>query len=306
MPFNPDKDIPSLAGKIILVTGGSSGLGKETILQLAKHEPAQIYLTARTQKRGDAAIAEIEKEVPQIRGRLTYLELDLGSFQSIKQAAQVFREKHERLDILINNAGIFGIPAGLTTDGYEIQLGTNWLGPALFTKLLLPVLEATAAQPDSDVRVINLSSDLFKQAPSQGVLLDKAKTNMSDVSGISRYSQSKLADYFYNKVLAEQHPKIKCVAIHPGVVTTGILDDLKKRRPFLGYLLNIMGTVFSTHVSQGAYAQLWASTAPTDAVRSGGFYNPSLKEYTQAVLKDDALAKKLWDWSEEEFRQHGF
>lgn len=306
MPFNPEKDIPDLSGKVIIVTGGSSGLGKESVHQLAKHNPAKIFLGARTAARGNAAIEEIEKAVPAIKGKITFLEMDLSSFASLKKAAATFTAQSDRLDILMNNAGLMAQPPGLTEDGYEVQFGANYMGLALFTKLLLPTLESTASKPDSDVRVIDLSSDLFKQAPPSGLLLSDNKTDLSKISSVARYGQSKLAVSLHTQTMAQQHPTIKFVAIHPGVVNTGLLDDLKKRRPILGAAMRLVSSVVLTDVHQGAKAQLWASTAKTQDMRSGGFYNPGLKEYDHRWLKDEKLARELDEWTKSELEVKGF
>jgi NAD(P)-dependent dehydrogenase (short-subunit alcohol dehydrogenase family) len=305
MSFSPDRDIPDLSGKVIIVTGGSSGLGKESVLQLAKHNPAVIYLTARTAARANAAIEEIHQAVPASKGKIRFLELDLGSFGSVMKAADVFAGLSDRLDVLMNNAGLMASPAGVTPDGYEVQLGSNYMGPALFTNLLLPILLKTAEIHQADVRVINLSSELFRQSPSGGIQLSRCKTPMNDISSLARYGQSKLADYYHTRALAKLFPAVKFVAIHPGVVNTGLFDDLAKRRRWLGGSIKALGSVFLTNVHQGAHVQLWASTADSQAVRSGGFYNPKLKEYKDKVLEDEKAIQELWDWTEQEFKSQG-
>ncbi|KAH7124965.1 hypothetical protein B0J13DRAFT_565955 [Dactylonectria estremocensis] len=305
MRFSPEDDIPDLSGKVIIVTGGSSGLGKESVLQLAKHNPAAIYLTARTEARGKAAIEEIERAVPAAKDKIKYLELDLGSFASIKNAADNFRNQSDRLDVLMNNAGLMATPPSLTTDGYEVQFGSNYMGPALFTKLLLPTIAKTAER-GGDARVVSLSSELFKQAPKEGILLSRCKTPLEDISGLARYGQSKLADYYHTRSLGQKYPTIKFIAIHPGVVNTGLFDDFRKRRPWLGGLISIVGSVILTDVHAGARAQLWASTTDRLNVKSGGFYNHKMTEYKDAVLNDDKIAGALWDWTEREFASHGF
>ncbi|EGU84369.1 hypothetical protein FOPG_18622 [Fusarium oxysporum f. sp. conglutinans race 2 54008] len=306
MSFNPKDDIPDLTGKVIIVTGGSSGLGKESALQLAKHNPAAIFITARTEKRGNAAIKEIQDAVPNFKGQIKFLELDLSSFASIKKGASIFLGQSDRLDILMNNAGLMSAPAGLTADGYEIQFGSNYMGPALFTKLLLPTIVKTAEQYGGDARVINLSSELFKQAPKEGILLSRAKTTLEDISSLARYGQSKLADYYHTRALSKFYPTVKFLAIHPGVVNTGLLDDFRKRRPWLGGLIRVIGSIFLMDVHAGAKAQLWASTAKSQSVRSGRFYNHKLKEYKDAVLDNEKAVEELWDWTEKEFASKGF
>lgn len=304
--FSPDTDIPDLAGKVIIVTGGSSGLGKESALQLAKHNPSAIYITARTEARALAAMAEIHEAVPASKGKIKFLELDLGSLASVKKAANEFLSVSSRLDILMNNAGLMAAPAGVTTDGFEVQFGSNYMGPSLFTKLLLPLLLETAETHQADVRVVNLSSELFKQAPAGGLRLDGCMTPMEDISSLARYGQSKLANYYHTLSLAKKHPGLKFVAIHPGVVNTGLFDDFAARRPWLGGMIKVLGSMFLTDVHRGACGQLWASTADSNAVRSGGFYNSSLKEYKDKILKDEAAARDLWDWTETEFARRGF
>jgi NAD(P)-dependent dehydrogenase (short-subunit alcohol dehydrogenase family) len=308
MHFNPAKDISDLSGKTIVVTGGSSGLGKESVLQLVKHNPDKVYLAARTSKRGNAAIEEIEKEVRSSKGRIHYLELDMASFASVKQAADRILSENNRIDILMNNAGTTGNPASLTSDGYEIQFGSNYMGPTLFTKLLFPLLQHTAEQPNSDVRIINLSSELFKQGPKEGILFPTLTTPAEELSSVARYGQSKLANYYFSRLCAQKYPNITSIALHPGVVNTGIWDNLKTRRPVLGTLLSIVCGPFLTSVPEGAKMQLWSSTAPKSQVKNGAFYTSAGngKEYTQAILNNDKLANELWDWTEKEFAKHGY
>lgn len=305
MGFSPDKDIPDLSGKVIIVTGGSSGLGKETVHQLVKHNPAVVYITARTEARASAAMEEIYRATPAAKGKLKFLSLDLGSFASVQEAATAFNSQSDRLDLLVNNAGLMATPAGLTSDGYEVQFGSNYIGPALFTKLLLPTLLRTAEPAQADVRVVNLSSELYKQAPAQGLLLSQCTTPLEEISSLARYGHSKLADYYHTLSLAQTYPAIKFVAVHPGVVSTGLFDDLAKRRPWLGGLIKMVGSVLLTDVHQGAHAQLWASTAESASVESGGFYNQKLKQYQDKVLEDDKAARELWDWTENEFSSKG-
>ncbi|KAH7341211.1 hypothetical protein BKA66DRAFT_517354 [Pyrenochaeta sp. MPI-SDFR-AT-0127] len=265
MSFSPDKDIPSLAGKVILVTGGNSGLGKESILQLAKHKPRQIIMAARSQSRAEAAIEEIETAVPG--ANIAFLALDLSSFQSIKKAAASVLQQYDRLDVLLNNAGLFGVPPGLTEDGYEMQFGSNHMGPALLTRLLLPLLERTSQLPNSDVRIVQLSSEGYQFAPKGGILFPRLKTEIADISGRARYAQSKLANLYFAKALAKRYPKIICT---------------------------------------GALGQLWAATGRAEELETGAYYIP-LKKRVHGIklVDDDILAEELWDWTEKQFLARG-
>lgn len=154
--FDPEMDIPDLTGQVIIVTGGNAGLGFESIRQLAKHNPAHIYLAARSKQKAEEAIQKLKETNPQCPP-ISFLSLDLASFASIKAAARTFMSSESRLDILMNNAGIMDTPKGLTEDGYEVQFGTNSMGPALFTQLLMPVLQRTG-QVNPEARVVFLSS----------------------------------------------------------------------------------------------------------------------------------------------------
>ncbi|RYP75978.1 hypothetical protein DL771_002050 [Monosporascus sp. 5C6A] len=284
--FNADRDIPDLSGKIVLVTGGNNGLGKESVRQFAKHN-AKVYMGARSAKKANEAIAEIKKEVPN--ADIAFLELDLASFDSIKKAAQQFLGENDRLDILMNNAGIMATPPGLTKDGYEIQFGTNHVGHALLTKLLMPLLEKTAAGPNSDVRVINLTSvgqEWF--VPPSGLLLEDAKTEMDSLSQWGRYGHSKLANIYFTKGLAKHYPQIKSVAVHPGGTNTGLADGATS---FFGSKLFL----------------LWASTGRREEVGSGRVYYPVAKEHPgRPLMNDPEKVDQLWEWTEAQFREHGF
>jgi len=171
---------------------GNIGLGRETIHQLSKHNPSHIYLGARNKAKADATISELKSLVPN--AHISLLELDLTSFESIKRAAHTFNQTSSKLDVLFNNAGIMATPPGQTREGYELQFGTNHVGHALLTKLLLPKLKETAFKPGSDVRIINLSSSAHHWAPKEGYLLDQVKTDMKATSTWARYGQSKLAN----------------------------------------------------------------------------------------------------------------
>ncbi|KXH67161.1 short-chain dehydrogenase/reductase, partial [Colletotrichum salicis] len=153
--FNPDADIPSLKGKVILVTGGNSGLGKQSILEFAKHNPKEIWLGARNPSKATETIDDIKAQVPN--APIKFIQMDLGSFHSIRESSKIFLQQSHRLDILLLNAGIMSVPEGTTDDGYEVQFCTNHMGHALLTKFLLPKLLKTA-ETGADVRVTVLAS----------------------------------------------------------------------------------------------------------------------------------------------------
>ncbi|KAH7025489.1 hypothetical protein B0J12DRAFT_722147 [Macrophomina phaseolina] len=302
--FDPDRHIPNLSERVIIVTGGNNGLGKESIRQLAKHNPAKIYMGARNESKAQAAIADIKQEVPH--ANIYVLKIDLASFASIKKAAALFLSENERLDILLNNAGVFATPAQLTEDGYESQFGTNHMGPALLTKLLMPLLLKTAALPQSDVRIINISSSLYSTAPKPGILLSRNKTTLADLSGTARYGQSKLANIYFTRMLAKHYPSITSVALHPGTVKTGIADG-PSDQPIFKWLFRMFAKVAFVDVKTGTLTQLWASTAPRNTIKNGMMYFPVGKEHEgNKMMNDTKLAEELWNWTENELEKHGF
>lgn len=307
--FDPDKDIPSLEGKVILVTGGNIGLGKQAILEYAKHGPRQIWLAARSLDKAQAAVDEIQAQVTGAPIRV--VQLDLASLSSVRRAARSIAQETDRLDILMLNAGVMACEAGLTEDGFEVQFGTNHMGHALLTSLLLPLLERTAqahsgtgAGGRADVRVVVLSSRAHRMIPRQGVHFEALKTPCSDMGTMTRYGQSKLANVLFARRLAQLHPWLTVAAVHPGVVRTNLVAGasglpavarLLGNGPLAGWLL--------TSVGEGVRNQLWASVAD---VESGEYYEPvGVSGRVLPLGRDDDLARALWEWTEAEMKAVG-
>lgn len=295
-------DIPSLKGKVILVTGGNSGLGKQSTLDLARHGPQEIWLTARSADKAEQAIADIKQHVPD--ANIKPLALDLTSFDSIKAAARTFTNASSRLDILMLNAGCMAAPEALTKDGYELQFGTNHVGHALLAKLLAPVLDKTAAQPAADVRVVILSSAAVATAPKGGIHFDTLKTTQGALSTWERYGQSKLANALYARAMARRHPNWNVTAIHPGVINTNLSHYMTSGSWWAGPVLLLVGWLL-TSIEDGVLNQLWAATAPREQVKSGAFYYPvalATSGRRGPYTEDDELAEKLWEWTEQELK----
>ncbi|USW48233.1 Putative short-chain dehydrogenase/reductase SDR, NAD(P)-binding domain superfamily [Septoria linicola] len=293
--FNPDKDIPDLSGKVILITGGNTGLGKETVLQLAKHNPKQIFLAARTQSKAEDAIADIKSKVPN--GNVSFIKLDLTSLASVKEAADELRDRSDRLDILINNAGIMATPYSKTKEGYEIQFGTNHVGHALLTKLLLPTLLKTAEQPGSDVRIVNVSSEGHMLAP--GIVYDQ--DYLESYYTWRRYGQSKLANILHARELQRRYPQITSTALHPGVIFTDLYVSSMKTNPLIKFSMPLLQGVL-LDVPGGAKNSLWAATADKDVVGSSHYWKPVGSKSGGSFwhAQKPGLARELWDWTEQE------
>jgi NAD(P)-dependent dehydrogenase (short-subunit alcohol dehydrogenase family) len=316
--FNPDTDIPSLAGKVIFITGGkrrhnpttpnsplttptgTAGLGAGSIAALAKHDPAHIFFSGRNEKSATKLISSIRATTPN--ANLTFFKCDISSLASVQECARLLTSQTSRLDILMLNAGIMATPPSTSADGYEIQFATNQLGHSLLVKLLLPVLQATSKLPGADVRVINMTSVAYKQAPSQGIDFATLKTDQANLGLFgkwARYGQSKLAQLLYTDELARHYPDITWVSVHPGYIFTGLFDGAS----FLTKLpVLIMSIGSRTSVEKGHFAQCWAATAPK--VVSGGYYEPIGVEGKRAtaLARDRELAGRLWEWTQEELK----
>ena len=284
-----------------MTCAGNIGLGYASCEELLKHK-AHVYLAARTPSKAEDAIAALKKTVPD--AQITFLELDLTSFDSIKKAADTFNSSSPRLDILLNNAGIMAVPEGLTKEGYEIQFGTNHMGHALLTKLLLPTLLKTQ-ETHAEARIVNVSSQGHNMPPKTGLVFDEMKTDMQSTSTWVRYGQAKLANILFTKGLVEHYPQIKSIVIHPGAVNTNLSMGFREAHPWVSAALApVLLRMLKTPAS-GALTQLFAATSPE--AKSGSYYVPTAKEAEPSAFgKDPKLAAELWDWTEKELKEHGY
>ena len=204
----------------------------------------------------------------------------------------------------MNNAGIMAVPTGSTVEGYEIQFGTNHMGHALLTKLLLPTLQATAKEPGADVRIINLTSEGHNLARSGPVILDQEQ--LKGVNTWTRYGYSKLANILFTRILAEKYPGITSVAIHPGVIKTDLYLPNQQSNYIMKIGLAIAGSLRGT-VATGALNQLWAATAEKGEVESGAYYKPiASKSAGSYCAQNRELAMQLWEWTEKELVAKGY
>ncbi|KAH8588334.1 hypothetical protein B0O99DRAFT_362402 [Bisporella sp. PMI_857] len=296
--FQPSIDIPSLVGKIILVTGGTAGLGRQSVLELARHNPEQIWLAARNLSRANETISEIQNTIRNPSVKITPVALDLASLTSVYNTANQVLHSSSRLDILLNNAGIMAHPADLTNDGYELQFGTNFLGHALLIRLLLPLLLKTASI-GNDVRIISLTSGSHARAPAEGIKFDTLKSTGETISTVERYGQSKLSNILYAKQLAFRHPELKIVSVNPGMVNTGLTGVMAKDSVFFRLALAAVRPFQGVSVEDGVRNQLWAAVSPD--IVSGEFYSPvGVAGKGSPKTKDEKLGKKLWEWTEKE------
>lgn len=307
--FHPDS-LPDLQGKVYLVTGANTGIGKETVRHLAKHN-AKVYLGCRNVSKGERAVAEIKEQVPGANIQL--LLMDLMSMNSVTAAANELLSKETKLHGLINSAGIMATPFEMTADGYESQFQTNYLSHWILTYHLLPLLQKTAATSvRGEVRIVNVSSMGHKQAPSEGINFNDI--NLKDSFTFSRYGQSKLANVLHAKALnkrvgtqsqkAHTEGEIWVASLHPGNVDTQL--NSKSVGSALVPLLRCFGVY--TKPEQGSFTSLYAAASPEFTEADSGEYFVPIAQKSKASKKANSpeLAEKLWTWTENEMRSKGF
>jgi NAD(P)-dependent dehydrogenase (short-subunit alcohol dehydrogenase family) len=297
-----------LKGKRALVTGASGGLGLETARALAACG-AEVILAARDAAKTDAALRTIREQVPG--ANVSGTELDLASLASIRACAARLLEQYDRLDLLINNAGVMACPLARTADGFELQFGTNHLGHFLFTGLLVPLLVAGAPS-----RIVNLSSDGHMISD---VHWDDPNFERHDYEKWTSYGQSKTANVLFSVELERRlgGKRVHAWAVHPGMIMTDLgrhltkddvamLQAMAKPRGEKKEGASSGGTGatrpaapgFKT-IPQGAATSVWAATAPELEGRGGGYLadcTEATKPKTWAL--DPAAAQRLWAMSE--------
>ncbi|KDO18234.1 hypothetical protein SPRG_16338 [Saprolegnia parasitica CBS 223.65] len=297
-----DAFAPRCKDKVVLITGANTGLGLETARVLAA-KGATVVIACRSASKGDAAVASILKA--QHDAKVSFLELDLASLASIKAFVTAFSAKFERLDVLINNAGVMACPKATTTDGLEMQFGVNHIGHFYLTKLLLPALQWTGTA-DAPARVVNLSSmgqNLY--APDEGIFLNDLSGDKSYYEW-ERYGMAKLANVLFstelNKRYASQH--VISVALHPGVIVatelTRHLGIASTVRSLSGLRSGMLMRAFREpmkSIAQGAATTIVAALDP--AVQPGGYYaDCQLSTDLHPKATDVDLARQLWEVSE--------
>ena len=292
------QDLPDLGGKTVVVTGANSGLGFETARALAG-AGAHVVLACRSEAGAGDAVTRIRAE--HAAASLEVASLDLASLASIRAFAAAFAEKHERLDVLVNNAGVMAIPLRRTADGFEMQLGTNHLGHFALTGLLLDrVVRAAPA------RVVTVSSGVHVA----GAIRWDDLQSVQSYGPWRAYCQSKLANllfaYELDRLLRRRGVDVRSVACHPGYAATNLQAvGPRMSGSSLGARIMALGNaLFAQSAAMGALPTLYAAAAPeaqsSDYIGPGGLFNlwgyPK-RQGSSRRSRDEAAAKRLWDMS---------
>jgi NAD(P)-dependent dehydrogenase (short-subunit alcohol dehydrogenase family) len=270
-------------GKVCIVTGSNTGIGKETARGLAQ-QGATVVMAVRDLTKGEAARAEIAASTG--RSDVAVMKLDLGDLASVRAFAREFQEKYPRLDILVNNAGVWTTARSTTKDGFETTFGTNHLGTFLLTNELLPVLKKSAP-----ARVVVLSSALHYQGK---MLWDDLQHERVSFSGPTAYNQSKLANVLFANALARRVEKdgITVNSVHPGVVATELA------RAYPKFLVKIFH-LFLLSPTQGAQCSLHVATSEECGKVTGKYFEKSRQKTAAKSALDESAQERLWKVSEE-------
>jgi len=289
-------DIPDQTGRVAVVTGANTGIGFETARILAA-KGAHVVLTYRDKGKGEAALDRIRAGQPA--GAVTGAELDLADLDSVTAFADAYRADHDRLDLLINNAGVMAPPLGRTRQGFELQFGTNHLGHFALTGELLPLLDAAPA-----ARVVTVSSLAHWTG---GVDVDDLNWRQRRYRPWAAYGQSKLANLLFTlelqRRLTEAGSTVRAVAAHPGLTSTEIgrhqgrsTDESRSR----------IERMIRMRPPAGALPSLRAATDPQAAAgsywgpaRRFGTSGPPAPARSSARAKDTVMASRLWSESEQ-------
>ncbi|KAI1893389.1 hypothetical protein AGOR_G00123230 [Albula goreensis] len=284
------KSTAKLKGKTAIVTGGNSGIGKTTALDLARRG-ARVILACRNKKRAEAAVFDIRMESGN--NEVVYMQLDLASLKSVRSFAETFLKTEPRLDLLINNAGVLG--PGRTEEGFDMAFGVNHLGHFLLTNLLLERLKLAQQS-----RVVTVSALLHRLGALDFPSLSarrKPVPSQTTWGHIQAYCNSKLCNVLFTRELANQleGTSVTCYCLHPGVITTELCRDFPAWQQLL---LLPFAKLFFLDGEAGAQTTLHCALQEGIEPLSGRYFSNCAVQEVSAKARDDAVAKKLWEVSE--------
>ena len=266
-----------MQNKTILVTGSTDGIGKQIALELAQLG-ATVLLHGRSPQRGQQALADIRAALGAgARPKLDFFLADLASQRQVRQLAAEVQARYDRLDVLVNNAGVFARQRELTEDGLELTFAVNHLAPFLLTNLLLERLKKSAP-----ARIVTVSSTLHQRA-----LVDFNNLQGEQFyDGSQAYSLSKLGNVLFTVELAERlrGSGVTANCLHPGAIGTKLLRAS-------------VGGMWGESVAAGAATPVYLATAPEVAETSGFYYDKKRSAKTSPLAQDAELRKKFWEVS---------
>jgi NAD(P)-dependent dehydrogenase (short-subunit alcohol dehydrogenase family) len=272
----------------VLITGGNAGIGKETAVGLAARG-ARVAITARDAAKGAAAAAEVRERVPD--AVVDVVPLDLASFASIRRCAEDVGRRYERLDVLVDNAGLVQLQRTVTEDGFETTFGVNHLGHFLLTSLLLDQLRAS-----TPARVVVVASGAHKSART-GLDFDDLQAERS-YSALGAYNRSKLANVYFARELARRlgGSGVTANSLHPGFVASRLARDGDAGA--LGDVAMTLLRPFALSPKRGARTSIYVASSPEVTDVTGRYFVRSRPAATSRVGADDVAARRLWEVSD--------
>ncbi|KAK6130075.1 hypothetical protein DH2020_036202 [Rehmannia glutinosa] len=288
------------SGLTAIVTGASSGIGTETTRVLALCG-VHVIMAVRNVDIGKKVKETIIKEIPE--AKIDVMELDLGSFASVRKFASEYNSSSLPLNLLINNAGVMAPPFMLSQDNIELQFATNHLGHFLLTNLLLDTMKNTARESQKEGRIVNVSSSGHNYAYREGIRFDKINDS-SSYNTVFAYGQSKLANILHANELArrlkEEGVEITANSLHPGAIATNLLRHhgiIEGEALTHFYIKKINKSLKMIEMSQGAATTCYVALHPQVKGVSGEYFADSNIAKRSSLASDTDLAKKLWDFS---------
>jgi len=274
--------------KTVVVTGGNSGIGLETAVELAR-AGARVVITARDPVRGDAAVADVRKRSGNDQVDLALF--DLASFASIRTGAADLLDRCPRIDVLVNNAGLVLSRRQETEDGFEATFGVNHLGHFLLTGLLLDRIRASAP-----ARIVNVASTAHRSA-RRGLNFDDLQSQRR-YRGMQAYGASKLANILFTTELARRlaGTGVTVNAVHPGTVATGFARD-GDAKGFLAFGIRLIAPFILT-AEKGARTSVYLASSPDVADVTGGYFVRRRLRRPSKAARDPVAARRLWEVSE--------
>jgi NAD(P)-dependent dehydrogenase (short-subunit alcohol dehydrogenase family) len=272
-----------MAQKVCMVTGASSGIGKETAVKLAELGAA-VVIVCRNGDRGAKAMGDVKKRSGS--NAVELLLADFASLSSVRALSKEFAEKHSSLNALVNNAGVARLRRSVTADGFETTFQVNYLSEFLLTNLLLDLMKRSAPS-----RVINVSS----VAHYNGHMNFDALQMQRGYGVMKAYSQSKLAQVLFTYELSRrlEGTGVTANCLHPGAVATNIWGNALGPLSFLGKITRL----FLISPKEGAETPVYLASSPEVEGVTGKYFERKHEKESSADSRDLALAKKLWDAS---------
>jgi NAD(P)-dependent dehydrogenase (short-subunit alcohol dehydrogenase family) len=276
-----------LVGKTFLVTGATEGIGKAAAREFVARG-AQVSIVGRNPEKSERVVKELQSAGP---APVDLYLADLSNLSEVRKVAQAFLERHDKLDVLVNNAGAYFAKRQLTADGFEMTFALNHLSPFLLTKLLSDLLRRTRG-----ARVITTSSNAHAMGGTFD-LADVATRERRGTAGFRAYADSKLANVLFTRELAKRlgPAGVMVTCFHPGYVHTGFGQN---NPGFVSALMRVVSPIIARTPVKGAETLVWLATTP-DVTDFGGKYFVDRK--SRRISKqglDDTLATALWEQSE--------